>query len=154
MLHNRNNSLKIFTDDLKNQIHNNCNDDLEICYGKFIGPIKALNKNSFFFVSVFEPGKKNFNWDLINITDFTYINLEKESIFGHFFALFPLNTSDLNSLNNIKINNQDSTQKIDNLKKLKSIGQRIDKIMLFNSKDKGYLIKYNQGGICDNNMCN
>lgn len=60
VLHNKRYLLKIFTDDLKGSVSSNCNDDLEICYGKFIGPIKGSKNNSFYFASVFEPGNIKF----------------------------------------------------------------------------------------------
>lgn len=72
-----------------------------------------------------------------------------DSLFGHFFALFPFNSSNLNSVNKIIRN---SSQNLNYLKILKNIGQRIDKVQLINMENKGYLIKYNQGSICSTNL--
>jgi hypothetical protein len=66
---------------------------------------------------------------------------KNDSIFGHFFALFPQNKS-LASINT------ESIQTFNNLKKLKNLGEKIESIKLYNTLAQGYVIKYTKGSTC------
>lgn len=142
VLHNKKHMLLFNLKELHKGFSRICNESSEICYKNFIGPINDHKNHDLFFISFNEREK-------INVQDFSYIldtsSPIKES--GYLFGLF-------NNRNTKNIDDTDNIIKIDNIKILKNLGTKLDKVLLIpgipytHNISYGIMLNYKNGDIC------
>jgi hypothetical protein len=121
---------------MKEQLEIDCDEETEICYQNFIGPIKGTN--GLFFMSLFER-------DMINITDFTIINEDDDLTKGHIFALMNLEDGMTGKL--IKTNKGKNLK--NNIKIMKNFGSSIERVYISRVLgNEGLVVNYTNGDIC------
>ncbi len=53
--------MRFFLKGLKNKVSDDCKDENEFCYDKFVGPVRDKKTNDIFFISFSEKGKNSFH---------------------------------------------------------------------------------------------
>jgi hypothetical protein len=121
---------------MKQQLEMDCDDDTEICYQNFIGPIKG--ENGLFFMSLFER-------DMINITDFSIINEDDDLNKGHIFGLMNLE----DGMTGKSIKTEKGKNLKNNIKIMKNMGSNIQKVFISRVLgNEGLVLNYTNGDVC------
>jgi hypothetical protein len=138
VIHNKKIGQKYTISGLKTQIAKQCNDETEICYNNFIGPVIDHKENYIFYISTFKQ-------DSINITDFTIIDDVAQRCTGHIFAL--VDTKD--QLRNPAQYTKDGKAIITRVKSMVNIGSKINKVYVSPVKaNLGLVLEYTEGDQC------
>jgi hypothetical protein len=138
MLHNKALGLRYIIKGLKNQMTHSCDDETEICYNQFIGPVVDHKEKHIFYLSPFKQ-------DQINITDFSIIDSADSNCHGHIFGL-------VDSLDPLKTSRQYTKEGkaiLTRVKSLINLGSEIDRVYLSPFKGEyGLAIHYAEGDAC------